>query len=367
MSPEFTFGIVGGYGASGAVVASELAKSCDGTILLGGRDLAAAKAFADRMPGSVSAARLDILDVLSLDDFCSRCVIIVNCAGPVMMLQDRVAQAAFGRRCHYIDAAGMSMVKERLSPFRQTIADLGLSFVISAGWMPGISELLPVYAHAQARATMDTIESLTVYFGDSGNWSESALRDGVRYIRQKGLRPAGYFHQGEWTRSTTAEAFRTVDLGDSIGSRRFAQFFTDEMSETARRLADCDVRSYTYLSGFRTVRASSLMALLPLPERIGVRLLRSVFRSNRLPVSGFVAAQVAGRSQGRPLTLNSRIVFQERRDYWIHGVTLATVARLIAARRGVQAGVHFLADAVEPVAFMAELRNAGVEQEDENK
>jgi hypothetical protein len=95
---------------------------------------------------------------------------------------------------------------------------------------------------------------------------------------------------------------------------------------------------------------------------MGVHLLRSVFRSNRLPVNGFVAAQIVGRSQGRLLTLNARVVFKERRDYWIHGVVLATVARLVAERRSVQAGVHFLADAAEPVAFMAELRSAGVEQ-----
>ena len=59
------------------------------------------------------------------------------------------------------------------------IEDLGLSFVVSAGWNPGISELLPVYAGARARDKMDLIESLTVYFGDSGEWSTNALRDGA--------------------------------------------------------------------------------------------------------------------------------------------------------------------------------------------
>jgi len=72
---------------------------------------------------------------------------------------DRVAQAAFSRRCHYVDAAGMSFVKERMLPHHREIEDLGLSFVVSAGWMPGMSELLPAYADAKARAGMDTIES----------------------------------------------------------------------------------------------------------------------------------------------------------------------------------------------------------------
>jgi saccharopine dehydrogenase (NAD+, L-lysine-forming) len=362
MSRTVTFGIVGGYGATGRIVASELWKSCDGEILVGGRDLAKGKALAAEFENRVSAAQLDILDAHSLDDFCSRCSIIVNCAGPVMLLQDRVAQAAFRRRCHYIDAAGMSLVKERMLPHSREIEDLGLSFVVSAGWMPGLSELLPVYADARARARMDTIESLTVYFGDSGEWSANALRDAVWFIHQRGLRSAGYFRKGEWTRAKMSETFRRVNLGAPVGPGRFVMFSTPELSEVGRRLNDCDVLTYAYLSGFRTAIATTLMALLPLPKGLGVRLLRNAFRRNRLPVDGFVAAQILGGSEGRRLTLTVQIVYKERRDYWINGLVLATVARIVSESEGVRAGLHFLADAVDPIAFMTELRNAGVEQ-----
>jgi len=40
MSRAVTFGIIGGYSAAGSAVISELLKSCDGEILIGGRDLA---------------------------------------------------------------------------------------------------------------------------------------------------------------------------------------------------------------------------------------------------------------------------------------------------------------------------------------
>src|SRR5271167_1893501 len=126
MSRAVTFGIVGGYGATGRMVASELSKSGDGEILIGGRDLAKAKLLAAEFDGRASAAHLDVLNPDSLDDFCNRCSILVNCAGPVMALQDRVAQAAFRARCHYIDAAGMSFVRERMFPHSQEIEDQGL-------------------------------------------------------------------------------------------------------------------------------------------------------------------------------------------------------------------------------------------------
>jgi hypothetical protein len=139
-------------------------------------------------------------------------------------------------------------------------------------------------------------------------------------------------------------------------------FSTPELNEIGRRLDDCDVFTYTFLSGFRTAIATTVMALFPLPEGLGVRLLRNVFRRNRLPVDGFVVVHVLGHSQGRRLALTAQIVYGKRRDYWINGLVLATVARLVSERKGVQAGVHFLADALDPLAFMAELRRAGVEQ-----
>jgi hypothetical protein len=55
-----TFGAIGGYGATGSVVASELRKSGVGEVLIGGRDAA-------------KGTPVDILDARSLDDFCRRC------------------------------------------------------------------------------------------------------------------------------------------------------------------------------------------------------------------------------------------------------------------------------------------------------
>src|ERR1700690_1455844 len=132
MSRGVTFGIVGGDGATGRMVASELWKSSDAEILIGGRDVERAKVVSAEFERRVSAAQVDVLDARSLDDFCGRCSIVINCAGPVMELQDRVAQAAFRARCHYIDPAGMTFVKERMLAHGREIEDLGLWFVVSA-------------------------------------------------------------------------------------------------------------------------------------------------------------------------------------------------------------------------------------------
>jgi hypothetical protein len=362
MTQAVRFGIVGGYGATGRVVVSELWKSCPGEIRVGGRDLAKAQALAATFDGRVSAAQVDALDPSSLDRFCGDCSVVVHCGGPVMRLQDRVAQAALRARCHYVDLAGMSVVKECLLPHSEELAGRGLSFVVSAGWLPGLTELLPVYAHARASAQMDAVESLTVYFGDSGEWSAAAFEDMAWFLRRTGLRRPGYFRKGQRVAVKMTEGSPRVDLGGQLGRLRFALQSTPEQDEVGRRFSDADVFLCTYLPGFRVALAAALGALLPLPHALSARLLRRAFRRTSLPVGGFVVARVLGQSQGRPLALTAEIVYDRDRDYWVNGLAVATVARLLAEGKGVRPGVHFLADAVDPVAHMAELRKGGIEQ-----
>jgi hypothetical protein len=362
MSQAVRFGIVGGYGATGSVVVSELWKSCPGEIRIGGRNLARGQALAATFDGRVLAAHLDVLDAPSLDRFCRECSIVVHCGGPVMRLEDRVAQAALRNRCHYVDLAGLLLVKERLLPHSREITDLGLSFVISAGWLPGLTELLPVFAHARARACMDAIESLTVYFGDSGDWSLAAFQDMASFLRRFGLRRPGYFRKGERAVVKMQQGSPRVDLGGRVGLRRFALQSLPEQDEIGRRLSDGEVTFCSYLPGIRVALAAALVALLPLPNGLGARLLRSAFRRTNLPVGGFVVARVLGSSQGRRLALTAEIIYDKNQEYWINGLVVATVARLLVEGKGVQPGVHFLSDAVDPIAFMTELRKGGVEQ-----
>lgn len=355
------FGVVGGYGATGRAVVSELCKSSSGEIAVAGRDPTKAKALATQFDGRVSATVVDALDDRALDAFCQQCSIIINCAGPVMRLGNRIAQAAFRNRCHYVDAAGLGIVKENLLPHAREIEKLGLSFVISAGWMPGISEVVPAYAEKQARSKMGSIDSVTVCFGDSGEWSDNALRDAFWFIRRVGFRGPGYFHKGTWTRARASTAICKIDLGEPIGSRRFGLYSTPEFEEIGQRLGDCDFFCRPYLSGFRTALSTTLLAMFPLPETTGIRLLRNAFRRNRLPADGFVWVEVKGRSSSEKLKLVTQIVYRERRDYWANAAALANVA-LMTAEGSARKGVHFLADAVDPAVFVDRLQKAGFEQ-----
>ena len=102
MQRSAIFGVIGGSGCTGKAVAEELRRSpTDRAILIGGRDLAKLHAVAAELGAAVSAIKLDVRDPRSLEEFCGRCSVVVNCGGPVSELQDMVAQAALRTQSHY--------------------------------------------------------------------------------------------------------------------------------------------------------------------------------------------------------------------------------------------------------------------------
>ncbi len=144
-----------------------LLKSGYGGLLIGGGDPGKLKSSAAEFGSRVATVRLDVEGARSVDEFCRACSIVVNCGGPVTLLQDRVAPAAFRRRCHYVDPAGMSIVQGAHAHSRPGNRGFGVTH--------------------RARCKMDSIESVSVYFSDSRDWSANALWDGVSYLRQVGL------------------------------------------------------------------------------------------------------------------------------------------------------------------------------------
>jgi len=362
MKHPVTFGIIGGSGSTGKTVATELRRSTDRAILIGGRNLAKLEAVAAELGAPISVVRVDVRDPHSLEEFCGRCSVVVNCGGPVSELQDRVAQAALRTRSHYVDVAGLTLVWKAMLPLDQEFSDLGLACVISAGWLPGMTELLPAYSLAVSKTRMNEIHSVTTYFGDSGKWSNCAMRDIVWYLRKFGRRRPKYIRNGEWVRAKLSEVLAEKDMGSPIGRRLFSMSCLPEMAELMGRVKVRNGRSYTFLPSRSTALVASLTALVPLPMEFAIRRMRKALLAESLPVGGFSVSEVHGRSEAREVTYLYQITFEKGREYWINGVVAATVARLISDGGTVKTGVHFLTAAVDPVTFVQELRRAGVPQ-----
>ena len=360
MHRSATFGVLGGSGRTGEAVAKELRSSTDRAILIGGRNVAKLEAVAASLGATASTLQIDVRDPRSLEEFCGRCSIVVNCCGPVSELRDRVALAALRTRTHYVDVAGLTLVRESMMPHDREISDLGLAYVVSAGWLPGMTELLPAYSLAVLKKRVDGIDSVNIYSGDSGEWSNSAMRDIVWYLRKFGRRRPRYICKGKWVRANLPEVLIKKDIGSPIGRRLFAMTCLPEMAELIGRFKGCDGRAYTYLPSRRTAVVGTLIALRLLPTDFAIQRIQRALLAESLPIGGFSIVEIQGRSEARDVLCRFQVTFERGCGYWMNAVVAATVARLISEGRGVNAGVHFLMDAVDPVAFMEELRKAGV-------
>ena len=91
-----------------------------------------------------------------------------------------------------------------------------------------------------AKTRMDAIRSVTIYSGDSDEWSNSAMRDIVWYLRKFGRRRPRYIRNGEWVRAKLSEVLAEKDGGSPIGRCLFSMSCLPEMAELLGGFRVCD-------------------------------------------------------------------------------------------------------------------------------
>ena len=191
--------IVGGYGATGEVVAAELLRLTDCAIRIGGRNRARAQWLSARLGPRVSGHRVDVFGP-SLTTFCAGASVVVNCAGPTTRIGPLVAEAAFEQGAHLVDPGGYESVCDAFADRRDELAARGLAGLVSAGWIPGLSEVFPRYLHDLASERLATFDSLELVYGDASAWSRTGTLDQVEHIRRNLFRASGFFRRGRWRR-----------------------------------------------------------------------------------------------------------------------------------------------------------------------
>jgi len=163
-------GILGAYGAVGRSVVSSLRRhKAPLRLRLGGRSadsLAALGGWPDE-----ELLLTEALDPAALVAMCSGCQVVINCAGPMHILGDRVGRAALAAGADYVDPAESAFLLAGLGALAS-----GAPYwrgVLSAGMLPGLSGILPRWL-AQG---MDPGASLTAHIGVLDHFSPASAED----------------------------------------------------------------------------------------------------------------------------------------------------------------------------------------------
>lgn len=109
--------------------------------------------------------QVDINDAARLEEFCTKCDLVVSCISPACLYGSIVARAAAKCNATYLDATDVIMKEE--------LPENG-TYVIASGYVPGLCEFLPL---AIKHRELDTAERLVIYSGGSEICSEAAFVD----------------------------------------------------------------------------------------------------------------------------------------------------------------------------------------------
>jgi saccharopine dehydrogenase-like NADP-dependent oxidoreductase len=174
-------GILGSTGYVGSEAVKALLDSTGHNIILGGRFPEKLHEFFPGIKYRGECLQVDINNREQLHSFCSKCDIVVNCAGPSKQILDWVAAAAIENCVHYVDVSGDEHLYRLLMKRKQGIEDKKLSVIISAGVYPGLSEIFPAYI---VEKYFDDVELLELFFSGRGEFSFNAAYDIVCSIEE---------------------------------------------------------------------------------------------------------------------------------------------------------------------------------------
>jgi saccharopine dehydrogenase (NAD+, L-lysine forming) len=138
--------VLGGYGAVGSAVCTELASTFAGRIIVAGRNLQQARRLAQQLGGRVEAMHVDAAQPAAYRDLLSQTSVVVNCVehNNVTVARECLLQAA-----HYVEVSATAQVLAQIETLQAEAARGRATAVLSVGVAPGLTNLLAQHARSR--------------------------------------------------------------------------------------------------------------------------------------------------------------------------------------------------------------------------
>ncbi len=345
---DAVIGVVGASGAVGRHAADALRSLGRGRLVLGARRTEPLTALAAELGGPVEAIPVDVDSPKSLEAFCHRCDVVLNCAGPSYRILDRVAVAALATGADYVDVTGDSPVYERLAGSPSVESHRVL---LSAGVLPGLSALLPRWF-----ARRHGLREMTVHAGGLERCTGAAAADLLLSLPGADAVEAVFGHPlSAWRDGAVVEGALRAQEGARVPHFPGTVFVQPFLTGEARRLADAlglhrlDWFNVHPGERTRTVLTAAVGRTDHGPET-AERLRRAADLDlvGNTPYYQLVYSLVDGA--GAPHTLLARFTDSYRMTGRVGAATTVAVARGEAP-----VGVHHAADVLDPESMVAAL------------
>jgi hypothetical protein len=303
------------------------------------------------------------MDPAALERACAPCDTIINCAAPSSIVQDRVALTALALRCRYVDVGGDATVRQALEARRQDIEDRGLTFLLAAGYVPGLLEMLVRAIHAVHRGLSSAPITVQLCLVDRNEWSLNGFVDMVdRFCRNPP--EIGVYRDGRFVRRSMLTSWIRKSLPGQSSKALLMPVRWHEIDRFAEDARPTQLSVCMPIDPVVYVVARCFSRFKPDRPDLAARVAMLSFRlkARRQGSGGLMYAEASGRPGRSPLRWY--IELPEGRHYERTGQVAALAGAMTADRELVNPGVEYLAHVVDPHDFIVRLRIWGVETVD---
>ncbi|MGQ0711268.1 MAG: saccharopine dehydrogenase family protein [Rhodoferax sp.] len=336
--------VLGGYGAVGGTIARVLLQRSDCSILVAGRSLERARAFARSLGPRVTAVGLDADGSSVSAGWLARADVVVNCVEEVSA---RLAAQCLAAGVHYVDVSATAAVLDEVHRVWRSTGEARPSAILSVGVAPGLTNLLTRWA-LDRLGPLGQVD-ISIVLGAGEVHGQAAIRWTLENLGRE-------FSVATRAGHKVVRAFgdtRIARLDAPRGKRKTYRFDFSDQHTLPRTLAVGSVATWLCFDSWLVTQAFACLA------RLGPRLHRRVERlakvlawaADRFPIGGtsFLVQvdAIGGAGQGA--------------SYAVHGDGEAFCTALVAAHAaarllegGIPPGVHH----IEEVMGLQELLEA---------
>ena len=362
--------ILGGYGLTGKPLARHLLRQSPVELVIAGRNLDKAAAFAAQLNaefpgGRVTAARADAASAESLRD-ALRGVDLLVVAAPTTQHAGTVARAALDSGVDYLDVqldAGKLAVLQALAP---EIERAGRCFITEAGFHPGLPSAMVRWAAARLDRLDSAVTAGYLNMGQALPYTE-AVDELMQAFKDY---QAQVFKDGAWTKPGSYE-LRKVDFGGAIGLRTCYSMFFEEMRDLPRQYPSLRELGF-YMAGSNwltdwVITPVVMLGLKLAPVR-GVRPMGKLMwwgmqHLGRPPYTVLLKVEATGEKNGQPARVELTVSHPDGYELTAVPVAACLMQWLDGSAR--KPGLWMMGHLAEPLRLFEDMQRMGVEVSEE--
>jgi saccharopine dehydrogenase (NAD+, L-lysine-forming) len=365
MENNMTILLLGGYGATGKFLTRHLLARTDANLVIAGRSLDKAKAFADSMNDPrVTFVRADAADESSLRASL-RGVTLCLVAAPTTTHTGQVARACLDAGADYLDIQFAASKLTALRALEPEILKAGRCFVTEAGYHPGLPSALVRYAAAH----MDSLESAPVagYLNIGNIPYTEAVDELIEAFKDYDAR---VFKNGAWTKRGSYE-MRKFNFGAGVGQKLCYSMFFEELGGLPKMFPSLKDTGF-YLASvnllFDTLLTPLIMLGLKLFPVRGVRPLGKLLwwemtALTKPPYRVILSVEAKGTRNGVPRQVRARIEHAD--GYELTAIPVVAFLEQYLDGSARKPGLWMMGHLAEPVRLMNDMQALGANIETE--